>query len=183
MKGTRAASRYAKSLLDLSTEQKTVEEVYKDMEMIASTVSKNREFAVVLQSPIIKSDKKQSILDSLFPKATDLTKGFINIIVRKGRENILGQIAEAFVQQYKTQKGIIVAELKSAVKLDDKLKAKILDLVNPSKKQVEVLETIDASIIGGFIVRVDDKQVDASIATRITELKLAFSKNAYISDL
>ena len=107
----------------------------------------------------------------------------MNIIVSKGRENILGHIAEAFVQQYKIQKGIIVAELKSVIKLDDKLKAKVLDLVNPSKKQIEVVETIDESIIGGFIVRVDDKQVDASIATRISELKLEFSKNAYISEL
>lgn len=183
MKGTRAASRYAKSLLDLSTENNKVEDVYKDMEMIASTVSENRELAVVLQSPIIKSDKKQSILDSVFPKASDITKNFVKIIVAKGRENILGQIAEAFVKQYKTQKGIIVAELKSAIQLDETLKAKVLDLVNPSKKEIEVVETIDESVIGGFIVRVDDKQIDASIATRIAELKLEFSKNAYISEL
>ena len=183
MKGTRAASRYAKSLLNLSTEQNNVEVIFDDMEMIATTVSENRELALVLQSPIIKSDKKQAILDSVFPKVSELTKGFMNIIVSKGRENILGHIAEAFVQQYKIQKGIIVAELKSVIKLDDKLKAKVLDLVNPSKKQIEVVETIDESIIGGFIVRVDDKQVDASIATRISELKLEFSKNAYISEL
>ncbi len=183
MRGNRAASRYAKSLLNLSTEKNNVEDVNKDMEMIASTVSENRDLALVLQSPIIKSDKKQAILDTVFPKVSELTKAFIDIIVAKGRENILGLIAEAFVKQYKVQKGIIVAELKSAIKLDETLKAKILELVNPAKSEIEVVETIDESIIGGFIVRVDDKQVDASIATRIAELKLEFSKNAYISEL
>lgn len=183
MKGTRSASRYAKSLLDLSTEQKNVEQIYKEMEMIASTVSENRELVVALQSPIIKSDKKQAILDSIFPKVSDLTKAFIKIIITKGRESILGAIAEEFVQQYKTQKGIIVAELRSAVVLDEALKTKILALVNPTKKEVEVVEKIDESLIGGFIVRVDDKQVDASIATKITELKLEFSRNAYTSEL
>lgn len=183
MRGNRAASRYAKSLLDLSTEKNNVDSVNEDMEMIASTVSENRDLELLLQSPIVKSDKKQAILDTVFPNVSDVTKAFISIIVSKGRENILGVIAEKFVQQYKTQKGIIVAELKSAIKLDDTLKAKILSLVNPSNKEIEVVEKIDESVLGGFIVRVDDKQVDASIASRIAELKLEFSKNAYISEL
>lgn len=183
MKGNRAASRYAKSLLDLTVEQKNTEEVYKDMELIASTVSESRELALILKSPIIKLDKKQDILNAIFPKVSKLTKGFISIIVGNGRESILGVIAESFVQQYKSNKGIVVAELKTVVKLDEKLKFKILELVNPNNKEVEVTEVIDESLIGGFIVKVDDKQVDASIATRIAELKLEFSKNAYISEL
>ena len=183
MKGNRAAIRYAKSLLDLANEKNMLEEINKDMHLIASTVGENRELELFLKSPIVKSDQKQKALDKIFISVSDMTKAFVRIITSKGREGILGLIAQKFIEQHKIYKGIISAELKSAIKLDAELKNKILALLNTENKPIEVTETVDKDLIGGFIVKVNDKQIDASIASRIAELKLEFSKNEYISEL
>jgi len=136
-----------------------------------------------LKSPVVKTDKKQEILTSIFGKKTsDLTKQFLMLISSRNREGIVGDIAFAFVNQYKVIKNIIVTEITSAVKLDDSQKKKILQLLNADNTSVEIVEKINPEIIGGFIVRVDDKQIDASISRKFDNLKQDFNKNPYIAD-
>lgn len=184
MRETRVASRYAKSLLNLAVEKNVLEEVYKDMLLVDDVVNNNKDLLLLLKSPIIKSDKKQSILTSVFgSKVSQMTNSFLTIIISKGREYLVGDIAASFVALYKTKKGIITAELTTAIALDKELKDKIIKLVNPNNQQVEFVEKIDKDIIGGFIVRVDDKQVDASVLRKIADLKQEFSKNPYVAEL
>lgn len=184
MRETRVASRYAKSLLGLASEKGVLENVYGDMQLIDETVKGSKELSVLLKSPIIKSDKKQNILSSLFTdKVSEISNAFMKIIVTKGREYLLGDIAEAFIALYKNNKGIITAELTSVVALDKSLKEKIVQLVNPDNKPVELIEKINKDLIGGFVVRVDDKQIDASVLRKISDLKQEFSKNPYVVEL
>jgi F-type H+-transporting ATPase subunit delta len=185
MKGTVVASRYAKSLLGLAIEQNKLEEAYADMLMVAKTVNENRDLELLLKSPVVKTDKKQAILDQLFgSKISPISSGFFKIITTKRREYLIGQIANSFVQQYKFHNNIITAEITSAVKLDANLKKKVLQLVKSTEQEeVEVVERIDESLIGGIIVRIGDKQVDASILRQINDLKKDFSKNPYIAEI
>ena len=99
---------------------------------------------------------------------------FIDIIVRKKRENYLEAIAEDFVRQYKAHKNILTAVVTSASGLDDKAKKAVAELVKVKGSEVELLEKTDPSIIGGLIVRVGDKQVDASIQRKLNDLKQEF---------
>tara|TARA_Y100000385_G_scaffold258907_1_gene287271 strand:+ start:562 stop:1119 length:558 start_codon:yes stop_codon:yes gene_type:complete len=184
MRESLAGNRYAKSLIGLSIEKKELDTVYNDMVLISETVENSKDLDLLLKSPVVKTDKKQEILSSIFGKETsELTKQFLLLISSRNREAIIGDIAGAFVRQYKVIKKIIVTEVTSAIKLESAQKKKILQLLNTNESSsVEVIEKINPEIIGGFIVRVDDKQIDASISRKLDDLKQGFSKNPYIAD-
>ena len=184
MQGTKLASRYAKSIFDLSLEKGQMEQVHADMKLILGVCKENKDFSLMLKSPIIKPDKKEAILNAVFGKSVNvITKEFINIIVRKKREYALENIAEAFVSQYKRHKKILTAVITTAFGLDDELRKKVLQVVKDAvKSELELVEKVDKNIIGGFIIRVGDNQDDTSIRTKIQKLNRLFSENLFIKD-
>lgn len=185
MKGIRVSYRYAKSLMMLAIEQKMLEETYRDMQMLSDICQQNHDFVVVLKSPIIKSDKKIAIIQAIVKgKLSPIVDGFIKIIATHRREGYLVEIAHSFVAQYKEYNKVSIAEITSASKLDDAQRKKIADAVKKVVGQeVELVEKINADIIGGLIVRVGDRQFDGSISRKLKELKKGFSKNQYVSQL
>ena len=177
MKGTKAASRYAKSLLELAIERNNLDKVAADMAYLAKVSKEEKDFAVLLGSPVVKSDKKIAIFGEIFGQFDELTMRFIELITKNRRENILAEIAHSFEAQLKEYKGIVPVTLVSAVALDKATKDAILSKVQHSVKgTLEVTEVIDAELIGGFIVRMGDKQIDASIASQFSNLKQSLTK-------
>lgn len=170
-----AGNRYAQSLLDVAVEKNQLESVYNDMLLVGTTIKDSRELSVLLNSPVIKSTKKASVLTALFgAKVGEDTTKFLQLVSERKRESLLEDIAFSFVALYKKHKNIIVAEVTSAVKLDDSQKQNIIKLLK-TDSTVEMLEKIDPSIIGGFVVRVDDKQIDASILRELSDLRVALN--------
>ncbi|MBI3237457.1 MAG: ATP synthase F1 subunit delta, partial [Flavobacteriia bacterium] len=97
---------------------------------------------------------------------------FIALIAKNGRESILPEIAEAFHELVKEKKGIVSVSIVSATALDAGVKKQILDKVQATTTgTLEVTEEIDASLIGGFIVKMGDTQIDASVASKLAQLK------------
>lgn len=183
MVDTKVASRYAKSLIGLAQEQNLLEEVKKDMEVILHTCKTSKEFQLLLKSPIIKGDKKLAIIKEAFSGlVSNLTLSFVEILTRKGREIYLEGIASEYIRQYREIKKIVTAKVITAVPLDDTLRNKIANLVKNTASAVEIEEKVDPSIIGGLIVTVGDKQIDASIAGKINALRKEFSKNLYVKE-
>lgn len=184
MKGTRVATRYAKSLLRLSLEKGELEKAYADMQLVASTCKQSKDLSVFLKSPIIKTDKKAAVLHEIFgSKVSKITNEFIDIITRKRREMYLEGIANDFVAQYREHKKILTAVITTAVGLDDVLKKKVMEIVKSTgNSEVELVEKIDTNIIGGFVLTIGDKQVDASIARKLKQLTMSFSENPYIKE-
>lgn len=186
MADSRAASRYVKSLLGLAVEQKALDEVHRDMLLFSQVCADSRPFALLLQSPVIKHDKKLDILKSIFKgKVSSLTMAFFDIITRKNRESILAEIAREFHNAYNVYKGIAKATVITAVPLDAPLRSEFETLVKKysDKKQIELIEKVDQDMIGGFILNVGDRQIDASIKNKIKTLKLKFSQNPFIKEL
>ncbi|HEY6162836.1 MAG TPA: ATP synthase F1 subunit delta [Bacteroidia bacterium] len=182
MQGTKVASRYAKSLLDLSLEKGQLDKVYADMKNVRQACKENRDLSLVLKSPIIKGDKKEQVLKAIFKDASEITFAFFGIIIRKNREYALEEIAHSFVEQYKTHKKILTAVITTAFGLDDDLRNKVLEVVKKSaNSEVELVEKVDKNIIGGFIIQVGDKQDDTSIRSKIMKLNRAFSENQFVS--
>lgn len=173
------ANRYAKSLLDLAAEKGQLEKVYADMQLVQGVYHDNKDFVTFLNSPIIKTDKKLSVLKAVFDgKINDMSLGFFTILTNKRREAYMGDIAKSFIAQYKEHKNITTAVITSAAGIDEKVRAKVLDLVKQSAKgEVELIEKTDKTLIGGFVLRIGDKQVDASIARKLNELRKSFSEN------
>ncbi len=96
MNNPRLAARYAKSLVDIATEQQQLTNVYEDMKLIQRICKSNPDFVAVLVSPVIKSDKKGKIIESITNgRVSKISESFIDLLVRKGRENALPEIAGA----------------------------------------------------------------------------------------
>jgi F-type H+-transporting ATPase subunit delta len=183
---SRVSARYAKALIDLAVERNQLEKVYGDIQGFIE-ILKNRDFANMLQSPIVKSDKKQSIFNAVFGETIDATtKAFFEIIIKKGREPELAGIATAFVEQYKAIKNIFSVTLTTATAVSDEMVATIKGKLEKSgaiSGNIELQTKIDADIIGGFVLEYEDKLYDASVANQLHTLKKEFSKNAYIKNV
>lgn len=170
------ASRYAKSLLELVQEQGKLDSVKNDVEQVLATLKSNTQVQAVLRNPIISGDKKRGILLALFDnKVNPLIVSFFTILVNKGRAAILVDILQEFIREYNVVRGIVNATVVSASALSQEnlknLEAKISSEIGA---QVLLKNKVDASVIGGFVLRVGDKQIDASIAGKLQKLDKYF---------
>jgi len=181
---TKVAKRYAKSLLDLSRQTGVIDEAGRDMKLFVAVCTENRGLGLLLATPIIHADKKLSILRKVFEgKMNKISLSFFEIITHKGREAYLEAIAKEFVQQYKRYKGIQTAVITSAAGLDDRLRSEVYRLVKENtNSEVELIEKVDKDIIGGFILRMDDRQYDASISSELKKLAKEFASNPYVKN-
>jgi len=172
MKSTKSAIRYAKALLELSIENSNLDEVSSDMKRIVESSNETNDFKVFLSSPVIKSDKKIEVLKVLFVGFEKLTNSFIDLITKNKREYLLIEIAEAYLYLLKKHQQIVPVSITSARKLEKETLNQILDKMKSHVEgDFEVTEEVDESLIGGFIVRLDDKQIDASVLTQLNRMK------------
>lgn len=182
MVNTKLARRYAKSLFDLAEEKRVADAVFADMELVRNVSASSREFRKLLQNPVVTTDKKLAVLKSVFAgKVNDVTLSFFSILTKKRREEYMSEIAESYVSLYRQQKGIMTATLLTAVPADEALKKRITEIVQKDTgKKVELEERVDASIIGGFILSVGDKQFDESVARKLRALHREFETNPFV---
>ncbi|MBT8218431.1 MAG: ATP synthase F1 subunit delta [Bacteroidia bacterium] len=182
MSVTRIASRYSKSLIDLAIEQDKLETILEDIQNFRN-IADHRELSLLLKSPIVKGDKKKAILKEIFEGKVDtLTMRFLELIVDKGREELLQPIADQFVFLYKKYKHISSIVLTTAEKLSDASLKALEAKLNESSATDDVIEIetrVNPKLIGGFIVEFDDKRYDASVAHKLNTLKKEFDINLY----
>ena len=183
MLNPRLAARYAKSLIDLSSERNQLEDVYRDMMLLQSVCKSNRDFVNLLKSPIVPPDKKESILQAAISgRVTELTTSFNRLLIKKGREAVLPEIADAFIEQYKHLKDIHIVKLTTAVPVSEEVKQAIIDKVRSltPMKTVELKTEVQENIIGGFLLEVGDTLVDASISYDLNKIRSQFLNNDFI---
>lgn len=174
MSDYRVANRYAKSLIELAQEKNMLEEVKNDMTLFHQTVADSRDLALMLKSPIVSHHEKGVILKKVFSdKVSELTSLFFDLICKKNREQVLFSISKHFLLQYNVVKGIQVATITTAVALSEAAKQKVVDAVKQATKanEVQLENLIDANIIGGYVLTINDKQVDDSIKGRLESLR------------
>lgn len=180
------AYRYARSLMELAQEKGVLAGVHEDMRLVADACAANRDLVLLLKSPVVKADTKEKILHKVFVgKVGQLTATFMDILVRKGRERLLPDVAHAFSSLYKVYKGIVIAEVGSAVPLSDSVRAKVraLAVKQHPGKTIELVEKVDAELIGGVSVRIGDELYDGTVSRRLNDLRRNFSENPYIPEI
>lgn len=167
------AQRYAKAIFSLALETNVVEEVKSDMEFIASVCASNRDFTLMLKSPVIRVDKKMKVMKLLFGKEiSDLSMRFLLIITRKKREKYINDIAVEFIHFYKKFKNIFTIHFESAEAISDDLRKKVIALMeDQTKGTVELHEEVKKELVGGFVISYDDYKYDASIIYQLRKLK------------
>jgi len=172
------AERYAKALMQLANETGKTELVRADMQTLHGICAQSSDFVRFLESPIINTDKKVEVLKSLFAgKLSELSLSFLVLITQKSREAVIKHIAEAFENQYKTDRNILTAVITSAKGLDAKTRNQVLELVKAqTKAEVDLIEKIDPATIGGFVLRIGDRQVDRTVSRQLAEMKKTLVK-------
>ncbi|OIQ31033.1 MAG: ATP synthase F1 subunit delta [Bacteroidetes bacterium MedPE-SWsnd-G2] len=178
MAQTRAAIRYAKAVLSLAKDQNATEAVNADMLLMVKTINDSTELADALQSAVVTSEVKKSVLLEVFPKLNVISVNLINTLVVNKRINLIEVIAETYSHLYDELNGVQVAEVTTAVPLTGDLENKVLAKVKElTGKEASINSTVDESILGGFILRVGDIQYNASIANKLSKLKREFTLN------
>ncbi len=183
MPNPRLAARYAKSLIDLSIERGQLEQVYLDNLYLKGIMKGSQVLIDFLNNPAINSEKKLKVVQALRSGQTsEITQQFNDLLIRKGRENYLPEIADAFIEQYKEYKGIVTIILTTAVPINDDVKSVFINKLKRegNLKEVELICLVNENIIGGFILEGRGRRIDASIAYDLTKVKNRFLTNEYI---
>lgn len=185
MTNPRLATRYAKSLLDLSIEQNQLEAVYADMKLLKGINKSNPDFVALLRSPIITADKKDKILDAVIGKnISRISMLFIRLLTTKKRESNLPEIVTAFLEQYNKLKNIQTVKLTTATPISEELKNSIIARVKSADSSAIEIETaVKEELIGGFKLEIGGTLIDASILHDLNNIKKQFLNNEYIHNI
>jgi F-type H+-transporting ATPase subunit delta len=176
MSGIRAAIRYAKAILEIADSKGVASEVSADMTLIATTITGNSELTHFIQNPLIKTDTKKNVVLEVFASVNPVTQSLFHLLLENKRFEILAAIAVEYNNLFDVMNGVEVAKVTTAFPMDAALEAKLLaKIATFSDKKVTIENTVDASIIGGFILRIGDKQYNASVANRLHVLKRELS--------
>ena len=173
---SRAAIRYAKAILETAVSSGKANQVNGDMKSIIAAVDSSAELNEFLASPIVASDVKMKALSEVFSTVQAETQSLFRLLQENKRFEILEAIASQFNTQFDEMNGVEVAKVTTAFPITADLEAKILaKAASISTKKITIQNTVDPSIIGGFILRIGDKQYNASVSNRLQELKREFS--------
>jgi F-type H+-transporting ATPase subunit delta len=184
MRGTRAAQRYAKAILDLAQDKGVSEVVNRDMDSISKTIAGSEELQNVLGSPVVKDQLKKNSLSAIFKDAHAITLKTFDLLLENNRINILKYVAQQYTELYNEENNIQIATVTTAIPLDANLEAKIQEKIQElTGNSAKIKSVVDPSIIGGFILRIGDLQYNASIARSFADLRREFQNNTYITKL
>jgi F-type H+-transporting ATPase subunit delta len=176
MGSTRAAIRYAKAILDMAETTGVTSQVGQDMSLLASTIKGNEELSTFIHNPTIKVEDKEKALLAIFADVNGVTKGLFHLLFENKRFEILEAIALEYKKLFDLLNGVQVAKVTTAFPMDAALESKVLaKIATFSDKKVSIENTVDPSILGGFILRIEDQQYNASIANRLQVLKRELS--------
>ena len=169
---SRAAIRYAKAMYDIANEENSINEVYKDMNFINELNSGSLDFKNLLSNSQINfQDKKKLILSSI-KQSNSLTEKLIDLLIHNKRVKIIGDIASSFIQLYNKHNNIKEATIITASPINNELESKILSMIDiKDAKSVNLTNVVNPNIIGGFIIRFDGKEYNASIKQNLNNLK------------
>lgn len=173
MSELRIAKRYAGSLLDQAMQGGQLQTMVSDMKTVSEVCKQSRDLKAMLKSPVVKSNKKLAVLEQVFAGLSDLSKTLMRVLLDNKREAYLPAVADAFVAMYNEKSGIAEATVTSAHPLDtdsvETIKRYLASRLG--KSQVHLNNVIDQKVIGGMVIRYEDKLLDMSVAKELKEIR------------
>lgn len=179
MSTIKVAKRYAQGLLDFTQETGNTDVVFNEMKDVAKTIADSKELQRFFATPIIDTKKKQKVAGEIFSNFSAVTKNMISLVVRQGREMFLGDIASEYIEKVEELKGVQKITLSTAEELSSQSIEKIVQqsILIDNSKPYQVKTIIKPELIGGYILRVGDQQVDVSVRTQLSNLRKEFQFN------
>ena len=177
MKETRASIRYAKATLAFAEEANSSQAVNDDIKSLMSLMKKNLELSEVLGNPMLGADRKEALMNAIFPESSEETKKLFSLLALNNRMELLLLTCDNFTQLYGAQMGEVKVIVTTAINLTLDLENQVLQEVKKlTDKKVILVNKIDPSIIGGYILKIDDKEFDASISSQLKAIKTTLTK-------
>ncbi|MCP3658821.1 MAG: ATP synthase F1 subunit delta [Bacteroidetes bacterium] len=168
------AMRYAKPLLQIAINKNKLKDVYQDMKLFTTICLKEPLIKQVLENPILDSEKKKHIINKIFNNNSDqLTKSFINLLIKKRRESYICKISDSFLEIYNEYTNTKKVNLTIAHDINDDT----LKIIEEKAKtighceNVKIIKKINPNIVGGYILKIDDKQIDLSFKSALKNIR------------
>lgn len=164
--------RYARALLKSSVEAKIEEQVYREMAAIAKSYLEVPALRHTIDNPMLANEKKQQLLQTAAGgQVSDLTKGFICLVLKEGRANVMQFMANSFVTLYRQHKNVISGKLVTAAPVSADTEQRMKQMVmSKTNGKVEFETEVNPEIIGGFILEYDTYRMDASVKSKLNTI-------------
>ncbi len=177
----RITSRYSRALLDVAVEKGLSEVLSHDMMLLEEVLTSSPDLCKLLRNQIIKNFRKKKIMSAIFEaKVNSLSMTFINLIIDKSHEGILLPIVLEFNECYKEYMGIKTANIETSLALTDTLRHNIKEqLAEFTGKKIDLVERLDAKVIGGYRIRIGDFRYDCTLEEKFKQLSKDFERNIY----
>jgi len=176
MNDSKIPVRYSKSVFDIALEKNCLDKVYEDMKILLSLFSM-KEVREILDNPVIVTGKRREIVNALLiDKNIDkLTMRFLDLVFSEDREKYLPAMARDFIELTRKHRGISEVIITTAKSMSEENREEVRRLIaRKLNSKVELVEKSDDSLIGGFILQVDDTYIDASVKNRINRFRKEF---------
>lgn len=181
MNYSKISVRYAKALFAVAKEKDLLENIKNDVILISEVIDQNHELDSLLQNPVLKTSKKKEVFIKIFESIHPTTISFINLLFENKREGHINDITRKFIEFYKEHKHIKTVILTTPVELDKKTEQQITDTIRKNLDcNIELEKKTDANIIGGFIIKVDDQLLDASVSSQLKKIEQEFMQDSIL---
>jgi F-type H+-transporting ATPase subunit delta len=165
------ARRYARALFEIAAEDKSVERWSNDLDVIRDLLEEPT-LQAFFANPSVPTDQKMRLLDSSLTVVQPKARNFVNVLIENGRVAAIGDIVDTFNDDVNRMRGIVHANVTTAVRLNEAESAEIVrGLERLTGRRVTVSSEVDPSILGGFVARIGDRLIDASVIGRLTALR------------
>lgn len=171
---TAVAKVYAIAILELAERKGEEDSLLEELQELASYLDENPDFDAFLSSPMIEDSARERVIEKVFRShASDLLVDALQIINRKGRLELLRAIVETYRLADQERRGIVDVSLTTAVPLSDGMRARIKEVVKRSwGKEANLSETVDASLLGGLVLQIEDQKIDTSMARQLAAFRV-----------
>lgn len=173
MNESKISVRYAKALFQLGKEKNVLDTIVTDMKLVDELCNTVKDFWLMVESPVIKtSQKRQTVKKVLADKLDAISLNFLDMVFENSREIFIKDMVRNFLDLCRKDKGVVSAKLTTAGEIDNEGKTMLSDMLKKAfDSKIELEEVLDKDIIGGFVLRVDDQQLDASVSTQLSQIK------------
>lgn len=163
---------YGKAMLELASNDGDAGALGEELNDLADYIDRNEDFESYLSSPTIDPDKRELLIEKLFRgKYSDLCVDSLQILNRKERLGLIRSVAYAFKLLHEEKQGLVEVHVTTASPLNTELRSKLQPVLKKhTGKEIELIETVDESLIGGMVVRIGDEKFDMSVTTKLNSI-------------
>jgi F-type H+-transporting ATPase subunit delta len=170
---------YAQALFELAAGDNSVEAVEGGLLDIVRLTDESPDFARFLRSPVISADEKGAAIEAILQRADahPTVANFVRVVARNGRLFVLPTIIQNFRALAATARGEVTADVTSAAPLSDAQRTSLAETLKQKiGKTVSLTEHVDASLIGGLMVKIGSRMIDSSLKTKLSAMRVAMKE-------